>query len=230
MTLRRRLRAIALALSIAASGAPAHTDTLGVVMQARSASLSNGPVSAGASLFDGDRLSTEVDGALTLRSGASMVYLGRESRVTLHNATGEPKSAQVNLSAGTIVFSTAKSATMEICADEAHIRPATGAATLAQVTVSGPKALFVYARRGALQISYHEDSEIIAEGDSYRVVLDPPDDASAKTAPVQPEPYNGHRRKRLLLLLISAAAVGAAVAAASTTWTALKDYESPAGP
>ena len=226
-----RFKVMTLVLSLTGSTVLSRTDTLGVVTQARSASLSSGPVSVGTSVYDGDRLSTETDGALTLRAGASMLYLGRQSQVTLRSCVGEVRAAQVSLGAGTVVFSTLQAAPMEVLVDEARIRAASGAPTLAQVTMSGPKALFVYARRGPLQISYHDESETIAEGDSYRVLLDPPsDDSSTKTVAAQPGADKGRKRKRLLLLLISVAAVGGAVAAVSTTWAAFKDYESPAGP
>ena len=82
MPFTTRQIAMVLAVSHTSSAVP-RPDTLGVVTQARDANLGTGPVSAGATLYDGDRLSTLGNGALTLRSGTSMLYLSSESRVTL---------------------------------------------------------------------------------------------------------------------------------------------------
>lgn len=103
MTPTIRLISMALAVSLAGSAMP-RPDTLGVVTQARDANLGTGPVSAGATLYDGDRLSTLGNGALTLRSGASMLYISGESRVTLRAISNSPKSTEADLSAGILVF------------------------------------------------------------------------------------------------------------------------------
>ena len=72
---------------LASSGALPPVDVFGIVTQARNASLSYGTVSAGASVYDGDTLATEVDGTLTLRAASSMIHLGRQSRVSLRSAS-----------------------------------------------------------------------------------------------------------------------------------------------
>jgi hypothetical protein len=67
---------------------------------------------------------------------------------------------------------------MEVLADEAFIRPIADGPTVAQVTVLGPKELQITARRGALELSYRNETEKIAEGTSCRVLLDAQDDAT----------------------------------------------------
>jgi len=145
---------------------------LGVVTQASGAHFNAAKVSAGATIYEGDRLSTEAEGALQFRGSATQLYLPGSSGVTLH---GLPTGAQAQLETGTVVFSTAKAGAMEIVADEAFIRPLANAPTVAQVTIVGPKELQISARRGALQFAYRGETEKIAEGVSYRVVLDPPE-------------------------------------------------------
>ncbi len=233
MTLAIRLMATALAVSLASSTTP-HPDTLGVVTQARDANLGGGPVSPGATLYDGDRLSTQGNGALTLRTATSMLYLSRESRVTLHASPNNTKGTEADLIAGTLLFSASQVTAMDVCANDAHIRAAANVPTVGQISITGPKTLYVFANHGALAISYHGESDVISEGESYRVVLDPPDDNSAKSDPDPSTKQTTRRRRGLLLLLVgvgaAAAAAGAASAAMSTTLSTPKDYESPDQP
>jgi len=93
-----------------------------------------------------------------------------------------------------------------------------------QVRLVGQHELIVFARRGPAQISYRGESETIAEGKSYRVLLNPSDDgASGGKSAKRP----GKRSKALLLVAIGvAAAAGITVA-----WRAIdKDVESPDQP
>jgi hypothetical protein len=251
MPFSRRFRASTLVSLLLPSITCANTVTLGVVTQARRANLGNAPVSTGSSLYDGDRVSTEADGVLTLRIGPSMVFLGNQSGAMLHGPTGAAHGAQVNLSAGTVVFSTERAVNVEIYADEAQIVPATQTHTVGQVTLAGPKSLYVYARRGSLKISYREESATISQGESYRMLLDPPDqNSSAKSAGSQSGSDGKHRRKPKAFLLLpfgaGPAATGAATVAATAAGVAVatgvaaatvtvplvmsNDYESPDKP
>jgi hypothetical protein len=198
----RRLFAIALVFLLIPAPAPARANVLGVVTQASDASVRTGPVSVGASIYDGDRLSTDADGAVTLRGGGAMLYLARQSRMVLHALEGNSSGTQANLSAGTLVFTASHLSALEILADSAHIRAAVDTTTVGQVTVIGPKTLYIYARQGALLFSYEDETEVIPEGKAYRVMLDPPDDDSttAKYEPASPG--------FLLVLLGIGAAVG----------------------
>ena len=112
---------------------------------------------------------------------------------------------------------------MDVIADDAHIRAAANVPTVGQISITGPKTLYVFANHGALAISYHGDSDVISEGESYRVVLDPPDDASGTPDP-DPAKRSSRRRKGFLLLLIGAGA------ATATTWHKRSDFESPDHP
>jgi hypothetical protein len=204
----RQFLAAMLAVAVSAFPTPAGNDALGVVMQATSAHLGYGAASAGTTIYDGDCLSTEENGTLRLRSGSANLYLAGKSRMTLRGETAEEKGSQVELTAGTLVFSVAQAAAMEVRADDALIRPAADAPTLGQITVAGPKKLYVYARRGALKFSYHDESEVIAEGESYRVVLDPPDDGpAAKPDDGHPAPRPSRRRRGFLFFLLAAVAI-----------------------
>jgi hypothetical protein len=217
---------------LTSSGALPPMDVFGVVTQARNAWLSYGEVSAGASVYDGDTLATNADGTLTLRAASSMIHLGWQSRVTLRSASGADQCAQFTLTAGTVIFATPQAAAIEIRANQADIRPATQAPSSGQITIITPSSFEIFARRGALKIQYRDETELIAEGKSYRVVLDASNDdaPSTKTAPGnQPKSVKApsHKRKRIVLFVI-----GGSVAATANAipWALSNDYESPDHP
>jgi hypothetical protein len=190
-----------------------------VVTRASGAHYNAAGVSTGATVYDGDRLSTESDGLLQFRGPGALLYLPGLSGITLH---GLPNGAQVQLRLGSLVFSTYKAAAMEVLADEAFIRPAGDGPTVAQVTVVGPKELRITARRGALELSYRNETEKIAEGTSCRVLLDSPESAA------QPFPQRGpvkaaNENKRLKIVMV--AAIGWA-----TEWAVHEALESPDRP
>ncbi len=194
---------------------------IGTIVQAQGAQLGSGAASRGATVFDGDVLGTDTDGALRLRAGVALVYLGGRSGAKLRRAAG---GLQTELLAGTVVLSSAQVSAMEILVTGAQIRPSADGPTVAQVTLAGPKELHILARRGALQFSYGGESEMIPEGASYRVVLDPSEEMAAAelmsaqgpqgagTRQYDP-PKKPKRRRRAFIFLLwgSAAAVTAIV-------------------
>ena len=84
----RLIPAFLLALLLPSSSGVAHANVFRIVTQARNATVSNGVVSAGASLYDGDTLATNAESELTLHAASSMIHLGKRSRVTLRSASG----------------------------------------------------------------------------------------------------------------------------------------------
>lgn len=191
---------------------------LGVVTQASGAHFQAARISAGATIYDGDGLSTEAEGSLQFRGSAAVFYLPGSSGVTLH---GLPVGTQAQLQTGTLVFSTAKAVAMEILADGAFIRPLADGPTIAQVTIVGPKELQIRARRGALQFAYAGETEKISEGASYRVVLDPPE--AAPPFPQRIPTKAGRESKKYKIIAI--VAIGWA-----TAWGFHEVFESPARP
>ncbi len=192
---------------------------VGIITQASGAHFNAAKVSAGATIYDGDGLSTEAEGALQFRGPAAVVYLPGSSGITLH---GLPNGTRAQLQIGSVVFSTARAAGMEIIADEALIRPVADGPTVAQVTIIGPKELQIRARRGALQFSYRDETENIPEGASYRIILDPPDNTPApfpQRVPVKA----GREGTKFKIIVI--AAIGW-----TTEWALHEVFESPDRP
>jgi len=159
-------------------GAP--SSSLGTIVYADRAHMGAAAASAGATVFGGDRLSTEQSGGIQVRAGAARFLLSGASSATL--ATDEATPAAI-LTRGSATFSTADSKAFALHVASAIIRPNTDQPTIGQVTVLGPKELVVKSTRGSLTVAVEEDVRVIAEGTAYRIVLDSPTTASAPQGP-----------------------------------------------
>jgi hypothetical protein len=220
--MRRRILAMTLAFFLV--GIPLHTRSagipaLGVVTQASFAHFNAAKVSAGTTVYDGDRLSTESEGLLQFRGEGSLLCLPSQSGITLHRL---PNGAQAHLRAGGLVFSSATAAAMEILANGAVIRPAANVPTVAQITLVGPIELQISARRGDLEFTYHSETENISEGASYRILLDPQETAAGRSKNADMKPP-GRKRKGFWILIIGGIAW-------ATEWAVHEALESPDRP
>ena len=203
------LLALEMAFLLAGNSGPGRPAVLGVVVQAHRAHVNTAAVSDGATVYDGDQFSTEAGGTLRLRGEAAALDLAEESTVLLRSTGSGVQEIEAELIKGTVVFSTVRPAAVEIVAKEARIRSAAKARTIGQVSVIGPKELRIFAKRGSLQFSYRGDSETVAEGQSYRVILDPPEGDPKNKKDIKA----ARQRKKFLLLAISGGAGGAGVVA-----------------
>lgn len=111
-------------------------------------------------------------------------------------------------------------------AREARIWPAAETRTVGQVSVFSPNELHVYAGRGPLQLLYRGETETIAEGEAYRLPLDPSDGDANKKGAVKA----ARLQKTFLLIAITGAVAGAATAAALHENHGHKKMESPDRP
>ena len=205
MTLHHSL-ALEMAVFLAWNSVPASPAVLGVVAGAERAHLNSAAVSEGATVYDGDRFSTEPGGMLLLRGGATTLDLAEESAVIVRSGANGAQNMVAELGRGTLVFRATRAAALEIAALEALLRPAENVRTVGQVTIVGPRELRIHALRGSLQFSYREETRTIAEGESYRVILDPSEDAPKKKEAVNP----AGRRKAFLFVGIGGGAAGVA--------------------
>src|SRR5216110_2155911 len=142
----------------------------GTVVFANRARVGGANASAGATLFSGDRLSTDEVGSVQVRAGAARLLLANASAATLAQ---EETSPAATLTAGTATFSTANSKAFALRVASAVIRPNTDQPTIGKVTVLSAKELVVKSVRGSLQIAVEDDVREIPEGADYRIVLDP---------------------------------------------------------
>ena len=221
----RRTLATILAFLLAGIPAPARSAAnpnllpVGTVTQASRAHFNTASVTAGATIYEGDGLSTEAEGALQFRSFGALLYLPGDSNIILH---GLANGTRAQLQNGTAIFSTARAAGMELIADEAFIRPFADGPTIAQVTIIGPKELQINARRGDLQFSYRGETEKLAGGASYRILLDQPDSNPPQQRRQEP-PKAGRENRNFKIVVI--VLVGWA-----TEWALHEVFESPDRP
>jgi hypothetical protein len=110
---------------------------------------------------------------------------------------------------------------MELIADEAFIRPVADGPTVAQVTIVGPKELQVNARRGDLQFSYGGETEKLAGGASYRILLDQPE---SYPPPQRQTPQVAGRENRKFKIVVIV------LIAWATEWGLHEVFESPDRP
>ena len=187
---------------VAAPAAPV-ISPIGIILQAENAQVGNGGATAGASIFNGDRLSTSTLGSLRASLGASQALLSAQSSADFHQSI---HGFNADLNAGTIVLSAMTGETFLLHANGAVIRPATTQMTIAQVTRVSANELLLTSRKGGLEVSAEDEVKSIPEGSSYRMIIQPEDPAS------QQVPHGGRNRNKIIWIIVVAAGVGAGIA------------------
>ncbi len=155
--------------SIPALAGPANP-VLGTVITADKAHVGEGMAAVGTTVFGGDRISTEIQGSVQVRAGAARLLLLGASTAEVNDAEGTP-SAKLLL--GTATFSTGNAHAFTLYASKAAIRAQSDAPTIGQVTFLNSKELLVSSKRGPLTITVEGETQIIEDGGSYHVYLDP---------------------------------------------------------
>lgn len=158
----------------------ASAGALGTVVASDRASVGGAGAAVGTTVFAGDNLSTADAGSVQLRTSAAQFLLAASSTATVHEDSGMPAATLLR---GSATFSTANANAFALNALGAIIRPKSDDPTIGQVTVLGEKQLLVKCTRGALTITVGDDSRVIAEGSSYRIVLDPTESEEAQNQP-----------------------------------------------
>ena len=148
----------------------APVSSLGTIVYADRAHVGAARASVGATIFTGDRLSTDQSGSVQVRAGAARLLLSSASIATF---SLDDISPAATLTYGSATFSTSNSKAFALHVGSAVIRPNTNLPTIGQVTVLTPKELIVKSTRGSLSIAIEDDVREIPEGAAYRVVLDP---------------------------------------------------------
>ena len=151
------------------------SSSIGTVVYADRAHVGAAQASVGATIFGGDRLTTEQAGGAQVRAGAARLLLSSASSATFLLDSGSPAAT---LTIGSATFSTASSKAFALHVASAVIRPNTDAPTIGQVTVLSPKELVVKSTRGSLRIAVEDDVRVIPSGAAYRIVLDSTDAAA----------------------------------------------------
>jgi hypothetical protein len=149
------------------------TITLGIVTRAERAHVGLAAASEASTIYNGDRLSTEVNGAMRISSPGLTLRLDGQSALVLRRLPSSAGEIRAELASGTLVFAAARTANIIVVADDALVRPSTNASAIAHVSVVNARELRIYAQHGSLDFSYRGTSETIPEGSAYKVLLDP---------------------------------------------------------
>ncbi|HKW64301.1 MAG TPA: hypothetical protein VJN89_17240 [Candidatus Acidoferrum sp.] len=205
MPLRYSL-AVVMTASLSWNPAAARPTVMGVVIEAKRARLNSAAVTAGATVFDGDRFSTEAGGSLRVQNSMTMLKLAESSVVNMRSLANGAQGIEAELEQGTLLFNTAQTTSLNVIARGASFRPIANALTFAQIGIASLNELRVCAQRGGLQISYRGEIGTIAEGNCYRVILGSSSDSPNEKKPRAP----GRQPKALKIVIIgeSAAVVG----------------------
>jgi hypothetical protein len=180
------------ALMMLPSWANSPSATLGTIVFAERAHIGSAAASVGATVFGGDRLSTEANGSLQLRTASARVLLSGSSSASFVEEQAIPAAT---LAAGTATFSTADSKAFTLHVATAAIRPASDRPTIGRVTVLGPKEFIVRSTQGSLSLAVEDDLRVIPEGAAYRVVLEPPAAAEPQSGGKNREPVKAGKNK-----------------------------------
>jgi hypothetical protein len=211
---------------LAGGPAPADIRPLGIITHAERAHVGGVAVSTGSTIYEGDRLSTEVAGALRIASPSLTLQLNAQSMLIVRRPAGPEGGVVAEVASGTVIFAAARTGKIVVVADDALIRPAANVPTVAHIRVVNPKELRVYAQRGALEFSYHSENEMIAEGAAYRVLLDPSETEAAEAAASESEPD----RKKPAISHHKFLLLGIGIAAGVAIPLLIRELESPDRP
>ena len=164
----RPLLGLLLALFLLLPTYAANVTALGTVVYADHANVGNASASAGSTVFGGDRLATAQGGSVQVRAGAARFLLSQSSSAILLQ---EDTSAAAILTSGSATFSTASSNAFALHVFSAVVRPNSDDPTIGQVTILGRNEMLVKSTKGALACTVDGETRVIAEGESYRVVI-----------------------------------------------------------
>lgn len=183
MARSRAFFCIALSLIFVVSTAMgASSPAIGTITSASRANVGTATATVGTTVFAGDKLATSQLGTLQVRAGAARLMLSASSMATVSDSNGTPSAT---LQQGTAVFSTANAKALVLRAATAEIRSQTDAPTIGQVTYVNSKELIVRSTRGSLAVTVDGETQYVAEGMAYRVILDPGSFPEATAAPAQ---------------------------------------------
>jgi hypothetical protein len=241
-----RLTKFSLATIVALSFAlaPLHaaqTKALGMIMDSEGGRIGSAPASAGSSVFVGDILNTDTDGALTVRIGQTTYRLLGDTSVAFYPG---PSSPIAELRHGAINVSN-NSATegFEIFASDVHIVSGSARPIQGEVNLKSPCELVVSGREGLLDVVAGSEKRTVDHDHAYRVI---PEHSVANTrdaiSPEDPDYHKNHTHTGCAAALAQNAkgpitagvshftevAIGAVGVIAIVS--AIKDYESPDRP
>ena len=146
---------------------PPPTPALGIVVRSSAASIGTAAASDGASVYSGDYLSTEENGALLVRVGRLSIELQPSSALHVYRA---PYGAVIELNRGTVIYTTpGGKENLAIVASDVRITPEASLSDLGRVSIDNPCEVTVYSQRGQANVKAGKEERLIEEGKAYHV-------------------------------------------------------------
>jgi hypothetical protein len=150
--------------------AQAANPALGIVVKSAAAHIGNAVASDGASVYSGDFLSTEDNGAIQVRVGALSLELQNNSAAHIYRA---PYGAIVELDKGSAIYNTpGGQENLVIVASDVRVTPVLSLSDFGRVSIDDPCKVTVYSQRGQVDVHVGSESKLVEQGKAYRVVAE----------------------------------------------------------
>jgi len=154
-------------VEISAQAVPAENTPLGMVTKSMSAHIGSSASSEGATIYSGDYLSTDPDGALQVRVGNLSIDLKGGSSAHIFRAT---YGVVMALNRGTLAYNKPSGQpNVVIVASDVRITPVVSVASSGSVSVSDPCNLLIQSQRGQIYVQVGSQSQMVEQGKAFRV-------------------------------------------------------------
>ena len=172
-------------MEISAQVAPAENTPLGMVTKSMSAHIGSSASSEGATIYSGDYLSTDPDGALQVRVGNLSIDLKGGSSAHIFRAT---YGVVIALNRGTLAYNRPSGQpNVVIVASDVRITPVVSVASSGSVSVDDPCNLLIQSHRGQIYVQVGSQSQMVEQGKAFRVR---PISSVSEHNPVSPDADN----------------------------------------
>jgi hypothetical protein len=196
------------------SAAPPRPLATGVISYARGAQVGDVNASAGTTLYDGDRLSTDEQGWLRAGTPGYQLQLRPRTAVTLREFSADGRGgALIEMAVGAIDLSATRTTPLAVLVQGARFTSVADKPIVATIEIRGAREIHVYVKRGTLNLQYQAETAVLAESRSYALLLDPTDReiALAQTLGDSRNVKKSSVRRPVFLLILIAAAVGVSI-------------------
>jgi hypothetical protein len=165
------LATLVLAAGLAAMPAVATTSApMGIVTSAQRAVVGHVSAVDGTSLYDGDTLRTEPNGAIRLQFGGSQMVLTGATAVTLNKTDAGVMATVVS---GSVRFASVPGSLLEVRTLKSVVINAKGdQPAVGELTITGPASFQIGSTKGSLDVSVNGVDHTVDASTAYNVSLD----------------------------------------------------------
>jgi len=162
----RLLAAAFAAATFVSSALPAQNPTAGVVLEADRTQMGNSQITAGASVFSGDVLSTDSEGHAQVRIGQTRFQLLPDTEAAFLSTERGPVA---ELRRGSLIVSDNASESFRVYASDVLVVPTSDRPILGQITIESPCEVKITSEKGRLASTVGRETKTIEEAHSYSV-------------------------------------------------------------